>query len=93
MKLAGAYGVHPTARALGLDYNSLRNRVESASRSAGGPPANPNAFLDLSASVGLRVPECILELEDVQGTKMRVHFRGIEAPDLAALTRRLWGIE
>jgi hypothetical protein len=39
------------------------------------------------------VPECILELEDVEGAKMRLHFKGIEAPDLAALSRSLWGVE
>ena len=35
----------------------------------------------------------ILELEDVEGAKMRLHFKGIEAPDLAALSRSLWGVE
>ena len=37
--------------------------------------------------------ECILELEDVAGAKMRIHIKGMEAPDLAALSRSFWGSE
>jgi hypothetical protein len=36
--------------------------------------------------------ECILELEDVGGAKMRVHLKGVEAPDLVALSRSFWGV-
>jgi hypothetical protein len=93
VKLAEAYGIHPTAKALGLDYNSMKKRVESASQLAVAASANAATFLELSAPVGRGMPECILELEDVEGTKMRLHFKGIEAPDVAALSRSLWGIE
>jgi hypothetical protein len=93
VKLAQAYGMHRTAKALGLDYSSLRKRVESASPSAVGGSPTAARFLELPSPVGLCLPECVLELEDVQGAKMRIHFKGIEAPDLAALTRSLWGIE
>lgn len=93
VRLAQAYGIHSTAKALGLDYSSLRKRVESVSPLGigGSPSANP--FLELPPPVGLCLPECVLELENVQGAKMRIHFKGIDAPDLAALTRSLWGIE
>jgi hypothetical protein len=93
VKLAEAYGVHPTAEALGLDYNSMKTRVESASQSAVAASAKAATFLELSTPVALGMSECILELEDVEGAKMRIHFKGIEAPDLAALSRSLWGIE
>jgi len=93
VKLAEAYGIHRTAKALGLDYSSMKKRVESASQSAVAASAKAATFLELSAPVGLGMSECILELEDVEGAKMRIHFKGIEAPDLAALSRSLWGIE
>lgn len=93
VKLAQAYGIHATATALGLDYNALKKRLESASPSAVAASAKPVTFLELAASSGLGRPECILELEDVEGTKMRLHFKGIDAPDLAALSRSLWGVE
>ena len=34
--------------------------------------------------------ECTLELEDPGGAKLRVHLKGFEAPDLAALSRGFW---
>ena len=59
-------------------------------------PAHDQAmatFVELAppASGGSR--ECILEWEDPGGAKMRVHLKGIEAPDLAALSRSFWGME
>lgn len=34
--------------------------------------------------------ECRLELQNTAGSKLRVHLRGIAAPDLAALSRSFW---
>jgi hypothetical protein len=34
--------------------------------------------------------ECIVELEDGGGAKMRVHLKGVAAPDLAGLSRSFW---
>ena len=93
VKLAESYGIHPTARALGLDYNALKKRLESVSPSAVATSAEAATFVELAASTGVGMPECILELENVEGARMRLHFKGIEAPDLAALSRSLWEVE
>jgi len=50
-------------------------------------------FLELAPPMSGGVCECILELEDPGGAKMRVHLKGVEAPDLAALSRSFWGVE
>ena len=93
-KLAEAHGIHPTAKALGVDYYCLKKRLEEKSASGSGAACgNGAAFVELAGPAQLAVPECILELEDVEGAKMRIHFRGIEPPDLAALSRSLWGGE
>jgi hypothetical protein len=93
--LAETHGIHPTAKALGVDYYSLKKRLEekSVSRSRMVAAANGATFVELAAPGQMAVQECILELEDVEGTKMRIHLKGIEAPDLAALSRSLWGVE
>jgi hypothetical protein len=31
-----------------------------------------------------------MELEDAGGAKLRVHLKGFETPDLAALSRSFW---
>jgi hypothetical protein len=50
-------------------------------------------FVELASPVSASTRECILELEDPGGAKMRVHLKGVDAPDLAALSRSFWGIE
>ena len=47
-------------------------------------------FLELAPGASTKVCECILELENPGGAKMRVHLKGVEVPDLAALSRDFW---
>jgi len=108
VKLAGAYGLCRTARTLGLDYNALKRRVASArpGDSPGGKTAGAKAarrktaarepataFVELAPPQRACLPECIVELEHPRGAKMRIHLKGAEDPDLAALSRSFWGIE
>ena len=95
VKLAEAYGISATAKGLGVEYNSLKKRLKknSASPSKISVPAHGTTFVELAAPAQIDVPECTLELEDVSGAKMRIHLKGIEAADVTALSRSLWGIE
>jgi hypothetical protein len=94
VKVAEAHGIHPTARALGVDYYSLKERLEKKSAAhSRASSANGAAFVELATPAQMALQECILELEDVEGAKMRIHLKGIEAPDLAALSRTFWGVK
>ena len=103
VKLAGAYGLCRTARTLGLDYNALKRRVASTRpgdslgpKTVGAKAARQEtatAFVELVPPQRACLPECIVELEDPRGAKMRIHLKGAEGPDLAALSRSFWGIE
>jgi hypothetical protein len=98
VKMVRTYGICRTARALRVDYYSLKRRVEQDSAAAdlheggGGatflelPPPGAPGFAALPVGAG----ECTLELEDAGGAKMRVHLKGFAAPDLAALSRSFW---
>jgi hypothetical protein len=98
VKAAGRYGLHPTVRALGLDYKSLQRHVAAAAgRSderighARLGRAAPATFVELAAPVvsgGLA--ECVVELEPAGGAKMRIHLQGVAVADLAALIHSLW---
>jgi len=93
VKLAGRYGIHRTAKALRLDYYALKKRVERAPAAIASkaPVATAEAkFLELPAAAWGGSGECTLELEDAGGSKLRVHLKGFEAPDLAALSRSFW---
>ena len=96
VKLAGTYGIHRTAKALRVDYYALKKRVEGASAATASqlPAGAAGAtFLELSPPVWPGSGECTLELEDAGGAKLRVHLKGFEAPDLAALSRSFWQVE
>ncbi len=94
VKMAERYGVHRTARALRIDYYGLKKRVEekAASSSVAGVAENVAAFVELAGPLPTGPGECLVELEDVGGAKMRVHLTGVEAPDLVALSRSFWGV-
>ena len=49
-------------------------------------------FLELAPPESRNAGECILELENPGGAKMRIHLKGVEVPDLAALSRDFWGV-
>jgi len=96
VKLAGRYGIHRTAKALRVDYYALKKRVEGTTAviSSKAPAATAETkFLELPAAAWSGSGECTLELEDAVGAKLRVHLKGVEAPDLAALSRSFWQSE
>ena len=91
VKLAGQYGINQTARALGLDYYSLKKRLDEKPSEL--PSASTPAFVEL-ASPSLTAPgECLVEFEDAAGARMRIHLKGSDTPDLIALGRSFWSIE
>ena len=83
-QLACEYGINRTARALRLDYYALKKRAAAAARSG----ERAAEFVEILPG-GLSAPrsECMIELEDASGTKMRIHLQGGDLPDVAALAR------
>jgi hypothetical protein len=94
VKAASTYGVHRTAKALRVDYYGLKRRVDeemsvSTIMPSGGDVAT---FVELAGPLATGSVECLVELEDDGGAKMRMHLKGVEAPDLVALSRSFWGV-
>ncbi len=90
VKAARKHGLNRTVRALCLDYNSLKQRME-----AFGFPSDQGSmatFVEIAPPASGSSRECILELEDPGGAKMRIHLKGVETPDLAALSRNFWSL-
>jgi hypothetical protein len=89
-ELAGEYGLAKTARALRLDYYSLKERL-----GASGQPISPEAktqpaFVELVPQAPAAISECTVELEDPSGARMRVHIKGTAVPDLTGLSDAFW---
>jgi ADP-ribosylglycohydrolase len=90
--MAERYGLARTASVLRLDYYRLKKRLDenAAHRSETVRAAAKTTFIELPAPVQPATAECVVELEDGVGAKMRIHLKGGEAPDLAALSRSFW---
>ena len=88
-KAARRFGVHPTSRALRLDYVVLKRRVEvDPAQSSSQAEARPS-FVELVPGGSGNGTECVLELEEPSGVRMRIELKGVVRPDLVALTRSL----
>jgi hypothetical protein len=77
---------------LGLDYYSLKKRVGLSAPVDGLASRKATPFVELTVPAKSPSSECVLELEDASGAKMRVHLKGVETPDLTALSRTFWGL-
>ena len=90
------FGVYRTARSLGLDYAQLKRSVGSKPRTvevaAKSAVAVKSAhFVELQAPAMLGAGECVVEMENARGGKLRVQLKGGDLAALAALTGGFWG--
>jgi hypothetical protein len=74
---------------LHLDYYALKKRLD-ASSAGRGPAAS---FIELSPAAIGSTPECVIELENINGAKMQIHIKGVGIPDLNALSSAFWRIK
>jgi hypothetical protein len=89
MSAARQYGVHRTCRVLGLDYAVLKRRVEAnAAHGSTGSVMAPS-FVELLPGGSAARAECVVELEEPSGARLRIELKGVAAPDLVTLTRSL----
>jgi hypothetical protein len=86
VRIATQAGVNKTAKALHLDYYSLKKRIDLACVDQETAPS----FIELTPAVSATAPEYVIELESCNGTKMRIQIKGTEIPDLNALGNIFW---
>ena len=81
-------GVSKVASALGLDYYKLKQRLEA---SPGLETGGGGAFLEIPLPA-LSTSECVFEVEDAQGARLRVTVKGASPAELEPLARAFWGL-
>ncbi|MGH9445023.1 MAG: hypothetical protein ACRD3O_04755 [Terriglobia bacterium] len=103
VKAAREHGVKLTAQYLHLGFNDLKRRLEASSAAAARKPrdsAFPSqgsgrrrqraaTFVELAPPPTALSP-CTIELENAQGSKMKIEFKGVATSELVALSRALW---
>jgi len=84
LSLAREHGTSKTALSLRLDYYSLKKRLEAT-------PAEESAeFVEVPLGALLSGSECIVELADGQGARLRIELKGQATSELASVVLSLW---
>jgi hypothetical protein len=83
--LAREHGLAQIAQELRVDCDGLKRRLDSAefAARAGGSAAK---FVELIAPSAVGICECIVELENARGAKLRIELKGVELGQLARLS-------
>jgi hypothetical protein len=89
VKAARDCGVSKVATALRLDYYKLKRRLEEAPELA---PVGAGRFVEIPPWPSSPVSECVFELEDAEGTRLRVTLQGASPAELEPLARTLWSL-
>jgi hypothetical protein len=84
-RCAREFGYYRTAQVLGLDSGKLKRRAEALGER---PRKSVPGFVELVAPGQGALAECVVELENRAGAKLRMELRGSAIPDLVELARR-----
>ena len=83
--VAREHGINATSKALHLEFKKLKQYVKS-SRRIRRTPTRTAQFVEVMASP--TVSECVIDLEG-RHSKIRIHWKGMTASDVAQLSRML----
>lgn len=89
--LSDQYSVHHISRALRVNHTALKERI--AARKIRENAETGACFLELSPLPSSSVSQCLIEMENSHGEKMRMHFTGEVCLDLLALSQDFWTTE
>ena len=89
VSLTGMYSISQISKELVVDYSALKKRVPIKKKSTADKRSPPD-FIELNLEPPTAVSDCMVEMQDSLGAKMRMHFRGKPDCDLLELTKAFW---
>ena len=89
VSLTATHSISQISKELVLDYSTLKKRVPIKKKSTANKTSAPS-FIELNLEPPATVSECMVEMQDSLGAKMRMHFRGKPDCDLLELTKAFW---
>ena len=87
--LTAKHSISQIAKELVLDYSTLKKRA-AVKKKTGSASMSPADFIEVNLQPPATVAECIVEMQDILGSKMRMHFRGKTDFDLLELAKAFW---
>jgi hypothetical protein len=88
VSLSSRHGLHHISEELLIDFEDLA-RVRPKKKKDTKKEPSPT-FIELKYEAPATLPECIVEMEDGCGGKMKMHFRGKTDFDLLELGKEFW---
>jgi len=77
------------SKELVVDYTALKKRVPIKNKDSA-VKMNSSGFIEVNLEPPAAVSECIVEMQDILGSKMRMHFRGKTDFDFFELAKAFW---
>ena len=74
--LCAAHSIYKISRSLRLDYNALKRRVCYSHPESLPESVASSAFVELDLKASAPEVECLVEREDKDGLKMKMHIKG-----------------
>jgi hypothetical protein len=84
--LTARHSISQIAKELVVDYSILKRRVQLKKKDAAASTNQPD-FIELNLGPPAAVSECIVEMQDRLGSKLRMQFRGQPDVDLLQLAK------
>ena len=91
----GEHSLHKISKTLHLNYTTLKQHVEqyipsSIELKADAAPEHSPDFIAFELDTHLPVSECVIEMEDTTGAKMRMCLRGKTDPNILGICKSFW---
>lgn len=83
------YSINKISKALRLNYSDLKRRISSHNSSITKNDQGVE-FIELNYRQSVFPSECVIEMEDSSGSKMKMCFRGNTGLDLLELGKSFW---
>ncbi len=87
VSLSDRYSIHRISKALHVNHTALRDRISSCKTNKN--QQTHSCFIELPVPQS-PASECLVEMENRSGEKIRMHFSGAIGFDLLALSQNFW---
>ena len=87
--LTARHSISQISKELVVDYSALKRRVRLKEKDVAAS-TSPPGFIEVNLEPPAAVSECIVEMQDRLGSKMRLHFRGQTDVVLLELAKLFW---
>ena len=88
--LENDYPLGRISKVLRLNHTDLKNRISGAKSNRQKKKSSSPLFVELDYLHSFPASECIVEMEDATGSKMRMSFKGKAHLDLLELGKAFW---